>query len=250
MVKANYSQQGGKRRLFDIILHKVLADLHLRYIQDGGGDTHSTSTASKAVGQVYGTAKKATLVAVKMKDQSMAEIGDIFRTVLEHIKLNEREKKSIVVLPRSSSFGAKADPNDLYMAQEEQRDDIKRLMENGVIVVAAACNHALERDSDGNLRPNIDTTPGIFEGPDYPIIMVGSTDNTGEPASWSQGGDHLTIYAPGVDITSRHKILSRPNIDSGTSFCKFIHHPRTMFHNRLAPNRLLCSQLTIIQQVH
>lgn len=66
-----------------------------------------------------------------------------------------------------------------------------------VIFVTSAGNDAKKKDRDGSLRRNIDRTPAIFEGPDYPITVVGASDFTGALADFPQGGDHLTILAPG-----------------------------------------------------
>ena len=110
-------------------------------------------------------------------------------------------------------------------------------MENGVIVVCAAGNAADERDDRGDLRSAIDLVPGVFEGPDYPLIVVGATNYKGcvfaslsedgntnsdvvdrKPADWSQGGSHLTILGPGVRVQTLDKAKDDPLIQSGTSF--------------------------------
>lgn len=162
------------------------------------------------------------LVVVKMKEGSRDEVEVILKDVLGHIKKNNRRKRSVVVMSWNSSDDGKADLNSLLLHQEEQRDDIKALMDHGVIVVVAAGNHAKKTDDNGDLRPEIDTTPSIFEGPDYPLIVIGATDNTGEPADFSQGGDHLTIAAPGVDIECQGRTFSfKPPTRSGSSLGKF-----------------------------
>ena len=164
----------------------------------------------------------ATLVIVKMYDSSLREIGSVFRTVWEHIKLHNRQKQSVVTVSWNSSDDEKVDLDDLMVAHDEQKRQIQTLMDNGVIVVVAAGNKADKEDSDGNLRPNIDMTPAIWEGPDYPLIVIGATDNTGEQADFSQGGEHLTISAPGVDIRCHHKSQQfTPYVDSGTSLGMF-----------------------------
>ena len=46
---------------------------------DNGSDNgHSTRTASKAVGETYGSAKKAKLVVVKMAGLDLTECIDVF----------------------------------------------------------------------------------------------------------------------------------------------------------------------------
>ena len=191
--------------------------------KDGGGpgDSHSTCTASKAVGQTYGTAKGATLVVVKMADNTLAETGSIFDFVWQDIKSKKRQKKSVVTVSLVSKTPIDPDkPDTWFMAQRREHDQIKVLLDNDVIVVASAGNHAKENGSDGKPRVNIDTAPTVFEGPDYPIIAIGATDFTGMPTDFSQGGDHLTILGPGKDINCQDKATKAPLVVSGTSFCK------------------------------
>ena len=65
---------------------------------------HSTATASKAAGQQYGTAKKATLVVVKMKSLSLTETATVFDLVLQDILSKGRTKHSVVIM----SWGGKS----------------------------------------------------------------------------------------------------------------------------------------------
>lgn len=79
-------------------------------------------------------------------------------------------------------------------------------MKNDVIVVAAAGNYAKFTDpGTGKLRKPVDTYPSVFETADYRLIAVGATDFTGTPAGFAQGGDHVSIWAPGVKITAQNK---------------------------------------------
>ena len=192
-------------------------------------DSHGTCAASKAVGQNYGTAKGATLVVVKMYSYSLVETGEVFDLVYQDIMAHpERKGKCIVTISMSS--GDVVDPNNIkWVEQKQERDHIKKLLDNDVIVVASAGNHATgNKDKTGKPlpdRPNIDTSPGVFEGKDFPIIMVGATDFDGKPLSYSQAGDHLTILAPGLQIRCQSQDPKRkiPKFGSGTSFGKSNH---------------------------
>ena len=187
--------------------------------RDGGlADSHSTCVASKAAGQRYGSAKKATLVVVKMTGFVRMEIYSIFDTVWKDIQQKKRQKKSIVTI----SWGTK-DPTDLKDVPshwQQARMDIERLMKNDVIVVTSAGNDA-EKEHDGKKRTEVDQAPAIFASDDYPIIVVGATDNAGNKAAFSQGGNKVAILGPGVDIECQDRSLRQPWITSGTSFCKF-----------------------------
>ena len=86
--------------------------------------------------------------------------------------------------------------------------------------MALSGNFGNDKDDEGNLRRNIDTSPGIFEGYDYPLIVVGAVDFDGKTASFSQGGDHLTITAGGVNVKMQNRDNDNEAADSGTSFGK------------------------------
>lgn len=181
--------------------------------------SHSTATASKAAGQKYGTAKFAKLVAVKMRDLDLSEQANVFGQVWEHIKTHGRQKRSIVTM----SLGSRdpVDPNNLSEFRQRQKDGIKLLLDNDIPVVLSSGNDAREEDKNGNKRTNIDSAPAIFEGPDFPLIVIGATDNTGQPANFSQGGDHLTISAPGVKVNCQYRDNDDPYTRSGTSYGRF-----------------------------
>ncbi|MFD9698009.1 type VII secretion-associated serine protease mycosin [Lentzea sp. NPDC059081] len=59
-----------------------------------------------------------------------------------------------------------------------------------VVVVASASNNALEGDAK--------TYPAAYPG----VIAVGAVDMSGQRASFSQTGPHLSLVAPGVDVVS------------------------------------------------
>ena len=47
---------------------------------------------------------------------------------------------------------------------------------------------------------DVDEYPGLMEGPDLPLIVVGSVNSTGHRSTWSKGGPHVTLHAVGQDI--------------------------------------------------
>ncbi len=66
-------------------------------------NSHSTCTASKAVGQLYGTAKGATLVVVKLAGYDIAEASEAFDLIGKDLKAHpERKGNSIVTMSMSS----------------------------------------------------------------------------------------------------------------------------------------------------
>lgn len=52
------------------------------------------------------------------------------------------------------------------------------------------------------------------------MIVVGASDFTGAVADFSQGGDHLTILAPGKGIICQKQNYPIPATADGTLYCK------------------------------
>lgn len=155
-----------------------------------------------------------------MRSFSIFELETVFDWVWQDIKAKNRQKKSVVTYSASSL--RPVDPNNLSEVHQRQREQIATLLRNDVPVVVSAGNDADKDDSKGNKRVVVDTVPAIFEGPDYPLVVVGATDFTGKPADFSQGGDKVKILGPGVDIKCQDRAANRPETKSGTSFRKFI----------------------------
>lgn len=201
--------------------------------------SHSTATASKAAGQKYGTAKFAKLVVVKMRALNLIEQANVFEIMWNDIQSQGREQRSVVTMSIGSTNPV--DPNNLSRLRQKQKDDIKVLLDNNVPVVLSSGNDAREEDKDGKKRTNIDLAPAIFEGPDFPLIVIGATDNTGQTAGFSQGGDHLTMSAPGVNVRCQYRDNDDPHSRSGTSYGRF--KPRSFeipCHTESAPVQLPC----------
>lgn len=57
--------------------------------------SHNTATASKATGQKYGTAKQATLVAVKMRDRNLNEACEMYDLIAQDIEAKNRQNDDL-----------------------------------------------------------------------------------------------------------------------------------------------------------
>ncbi|KAI1770791.1 peptidase S8/S53 domain-containing protein [Hypoxylon cercidicola] len=171
------------------------------------GDSHATCVAGKAVGKKFGVAKEATLIVVKANDVSEREQVQGYRAIRDDLASHpERHGKSVVVV----SLGY--DPDIPRLPGEmEMRQYIQDIMDFDVPVVVTAGNEA----NDG--RFIVDDLPGILEGPDFPMIVVGSTTPNGEIASSSQRGDHVQLYAVGESISCL-SMDGTTVTKSGTSF--------------------------------
>lgn len=65
---------------------------------------HSTCTASKAMGNIYGAAKSATLVVVKMPSFKESDVGEILYTILHDIRWKSRRGYSVVSISWASEI--------------------------------------------------------------------------------------------------------------------------------------------------
>ncbi len=174
-----------------------------------------------------------------MHTMDLAEQAIVFEIIWKDIQSKGREQRSVVTMSIGSSIPV--DPNNLSPLRQKQKDTIKVLLDNNVPVVLSSGNDAREVDKDGNKRTKIDLAPAIFEGPDFPLIVVGATDNTGQTASFSQGGDHLTMSAPGVNVRCQYRDNDDPYSRSGTSYGRF--KPRSLeipCHAESTPWQLPC----------
>ncbi|KAI0013932.1 peptidase S8/S53 domain-containing protein [Xylariaceae sp. FL0662B] len=174
-------------------------------------DGHGTCTASKAVGSTYGVAKKAMLVVVKLPRAMELEDFFLALSALEnHFKANtDRVKRSVITL----SLGWAVNPNTILEAAAIKAR-IRNLMNMGIPIVVASGNNANDPG-----RMNVDTIPAVWEAPDYPLIVVGSTNSRGKLSAFSQRGPHVTLHATGEDITCMSTSGAQPITGKqGTSY--------------------------------
>lgn len=124
---------------------------------------HSTCTASKATGILYGAAKNAILVVVKMPDYTYLSWMEVFKTITHDIRAKNRQNNSIV----SVSWGSEQARNPFaprepeWTSLEHQLEDLS--VREKVPVVIAAGHSAQERDPRiSRPRLEIDTYPAYF----------------------------------------------------------------------------------------
>ena len=182
----------------------------------GGPFGHSTCTASKAAGIVYGAAKEAKLVVVKMLDYSEPSLVSVLKVIADDVKKNGRGGKSVVSISWNTLTPVPDILQDTYLLI--MRETLEELYDNGVIVVCSAGNYALTPGAKGSLRDRVDTAPAVFVDR---VIAVGSSYFDGKRAMPSQrliGRPQL--YAPGVGIVCADASgRQRYCVKSGTSFC-------------------------------
>ena len=124
----------------------------------GGG--HSTCTASKAVGNLYGASKSAGLVVVKMPDLEQNSIYEALDTVIDDV--NDTRVQGSTVVSISWGIPEPPAPGLLNVVESRLRAQINELLTMHVVVVCAAGNAAQERAPSGELRSFVNTYPAIL----------------------------------------------------------------------------------------
>ena len=187
---------------------------------------HSTCTASKAAGRIYGSAKQERLVVIKMPDYTTASLAEIMWTIYNHVYDHGRRDRSVVTISWGSivPVAFPLDPqNDLWLAVYEAMTALWSL---GVVIFCAAGNDAQELNAAGRPRTLVDTAPAVFQlyAAVPPMVVVGNVNNYGyrHPTSQRTGrGDGPQVHAPGVKVQCASPTsTSDSRFDTGTSFCK------------------------------
>ena len=189
------------------------------------GMGHSTCTASKAAGKLYGASKSATLVVVKMPALEEASVYEVLDTVIDDIIHKHREMTSVV----SISWGTIGGVTPVFLQSPLGRhleDQIHALIHMGVLIVCAAGEAAQVRTPAGRLRTVVDTYPALlgstpsWEGQ---FFVVGNSDINGVRYPTSQISQNPTepqVYAPGVEIKCASSTAPRGYMTgTGNSFC-------------------------------
>ena len=154
-------------------------------------DGHGTNVASLSAGNVYGIAKGANLISVKVlgllggTDAGIAEgIGWVIDQVKEE-KLQGKKPKAIL----NMSLGGPG-----YSAVMD--DIIQQAVDEGIIVIVAAGNDGA--DASEHKPANQANT-----------ITVGATDINDKYASFSNYGSMVDISGPGVSVVGAYSSLSQ-----------------------------------------
>ncbi|KAJ1323308.1 cerevisin [Microdochium nivale] len=150
----------------------------------GDGNGHGTHVAGIVGSKTYGVAKKTTLIAVKVLDDSgggtMATVIAGLQWALMDAQKNKRVKKSVANM---SLAGARSQAMD---------DAIQAATAAGLLVVVAAGNNNAE-------------TAGFSPAAAPGACTVAATDVNDRRADFSNWGTVVDIFAPGVDIASTSK---------------------------------------------
>ena len=175
---------------------------------DDAEDKHGTCVASKVAGARFGVAKDAHIVMLK----ATPNIGDVlwaFLTARDDIRMHHRHAKSVVLW----AFGAKT---AYFPGQDFQQPWVllkrfmQELIDSDVIIVVPAGNEA-ERSG------HVDILPARWESDRFPILISGSVDIDGDSSWFSQGPDHVNVYAPGDPVQCAVGDEYQSKFETGTS---------------------------------
>jgi len=156
---------------------------------------HGTHSASVVGGSVYGVAKDVRIVPVRVlncrnSQPSSAALYPAIDWIIEHHQVGVPAVVNLSVgMPKSAAFN----------------EAVRRLISDGVIVVAAAGNQ--NRDAC-SYSPASETS----------AIVVGATDRAERRASYSNFGPCVDLFAPGSDVVAGW--IGSPSVhrsSSGTS---------------------------------
>ncbi|KAL8758120.1 MAG: hypothetical protein Q9184_004021 [Pyrenodesmia sp. 2 TL-2023] len=189
---------------------------------------HSTCTASKAAGKIYGSSRLATLVVVKMPDLTPLSTGEVFSTITDHILENGRRGQSIISVSWGSKAPVSIEDHNRGVHWSHWRRVGRQVGELDAlsIILFAAGNAALEMDSLGRDRRDVDTAPAIYAArlAITKALAVSNVDNRGRLWRTSQSVlkpdvSWKNLFAPGVQIKcAAHDSDLNVRIRTGTSF--------------------------------
>ncbi|KAK0663411.1 peptidase S8/S53 domain-containing protein [Cercophora samala] len=144
---------------------------------------HGTHVAGTIAGKTYGVAKKATVVAVKVLDKNgsgtMSGLISGLNWIVNNAKARGIVKKAVINISLGGGYTASVNAA------------VKAATDAGLTVVVSAGN---SNANSGNYSPA--SAPSA--------ITVGAIDGTGYRAWFSNWGNVVDIFAPGVSVLSAY----------------------------------------------
>jgi subtilisin family serine protease len=138
---------------------------------------HGTHVAGTVGGKLYGVAKKATLVSVKVLGDNGSGSLSIVIAGMDWVRANKGTSPAVVNMSLGSGFSSLVN------------DAVKRLYDAGIPVIVAAGNSTADAN---NYSPSSAKE----------AYAVGASTTTDARASYSNFGSAIKIFAPGSSITS------------------------------------------------
>lgn len=133
--------------------------------------SHGTCVAGKSLGRKYGVSKQAKLVVAKMYEKSYFELIEALKFIVADIKGRpDRKKRSVISMAMTGPRYNEHDPD-----QKTIQIYLKQLINLDVPIIMGAGNRGKKKG-----HQEVDTILGVFEGLDFPLIVVGSTSWGGQ----------------------------------------------------------------------
>ncbi|MGA0862925.1 MAG: S8 family serine peptidase [Ilumatobacteraceae bacterium] len=166
---------------------------------------HGTHVSATVVGATVGVAKGATVIPVRALDCTGSGTYVMVDEALKWIASHHTSGPAVVNL----SLGVSPSDDDPNPTSTAIKNAINALIAEGIPVVVAA----------GNEQANSCLTMPVRYEADYAgVIGVAASGWDDEEASFSNWGDCVDVFAPGIDILSAYKTSSTSYIElSGTS---------------------------------
>ena len=169
--------------------------------------SHGSCVASLVAGAVNGVSKKSHLIMLKVRYDVIDSLWAL-STALDDITDKGRQGKSVILFPLDENTGNN-DTVPWHLIEEYMNYLFKA---DAVIVVPSGNNAAVPG------RKQVDTLPAILESPAFPLIVAGAVDASGKLAETSQGPNHVTTWAPGVNVSCAKKgPAGGSQLESGTA---------------------------------
>lgn len=156
-----------------------------------------TCVAQKVAGKSFGVTKKSNLVVVKTLSNAASFIDALSKIIfdMDSIKSKRVRTKGRTVINFAGSFKPRSNLEEVVLVEELQPLIGRLVNDFQAVIVTSAGFNSEDTFSD------IDTYPALLSRTND-IITVGSViasigPNNGARYSWSQGGDVLTVSAPG-----------------------------------------------------
>ena len=168
----------------------MIVERHQADESDMGPGYHGSCVASIAAGAFNGVCKQSKLVVIKIGlSLPLRELVWAFDAILTDIKNGGNVKPGVILFPFASF-----DNPDIMEWVLIKMGMTKIIAQGGTIVVPAG-NYAHNARS----RSEADTLPAVWADATFPLIVAGAVNNDGKHFYVSQGGRHVTAWAPGVN---------------------------------------------------
>ena len=157
---------------------------------DDSDISHGSCVLSKAAGLINGVSKQAQVVVLKATGID-EDIIWAWANVLAH-QIQHPTHPAVVIW----AYNSKADAREDQTPWRDIRPTMKSIFSNGGTIIVSSGNRPLTDRS----RQAVDTFPALWSNGNFSLIVAGSVNDYGRESKFSQGRDHVTVWAPGENV--------------------------------------------------